>query len=178
MGGDRFAFSLGSSQVGDALPATTLYVIRDAGKGPEPTTLPELFDGASKGVLFGVPGAFSPGCSRTHLPGYVRDFEKIRSEGGEKIVCVAVNDPFVCKAWETSEKAEGKVLVVADPVGELAQALDLVSETYLPIFGNKRLRRFSAVVKDGKIAALNVEPPKGGLSCSLSNVILKQLKEV
>ncbi len=50
--------------------------------------------GAGKTVVFGVPGAFTPGCSATHLPGYVSKSEEIKSKGA-KIVCVSVNDPFV-----------------------------------------------------------------------------------
>lgn len=168
----------GSLQVGDSLPSTTLYAIRSDDKGPEATTLQELFPATGKGILFGVPGAFTPGCTRTHLPGYVRDYDKLKADGVESIVCVSVNDPFVCKAWERSADAESKVIVAADPAGELAEALGLLADKALPVLGNRRCRRFSAIVKDGKIAVLNVEPPEGGLTCSLSNVILQQIKTV
>ena len=62
-----------------------------------------------KVVVFGVPGAFTPGCSKTHLPGYVSRAEEIKGKGIEEIVCVSVNDPFVMEAWGKDQGASGKV---------------------------------------------------------------------
>ena len=59
--------------------------------------------------MFGVPGAFTPGCSKTHLPGYVARAEEIKGKGIEEIVCVSVNDPFVMEAWGKDQGAAGKV---------------------------------------------------------------------
>ena len=58
----------------------------------------ELFIG-KKGMLFGVPGAYTPGCSMTHLPGYLEHFEAIKAKGVDEVACVSVNDPFVMTAW-------------------------------------------------------------------------------
>lgn len=65
-----------------------------------------------KVVLFGVPGAFTPGCSKTHLPGYVEKAEKMKSDGIKEIVCVAVNDPYVMAAWGKEHNAKGKVSLI------------------------------------------------------------------
>ena len=75
---------------------------------PSQVRIAELFAG-KKGVLFGVPGAFTPGCSKTHLPGYVADAEALRSAGAEVVVCVSVNDTFVMGAWGDAHGAAGKV---------------------------------------------------------------------
>ncbi|KAJ8309080.1 hypothetical protein KUTeg_013954 [Tegillarca granosa] len=114
-----------------------------------------------KVVLFGVPGAFTPGCSKTHLPGFVENADKIKAKGVKTIACVSVNDPFVMAEW-------GKV---HDPQGK---ALDLVLNA-APILGNDRCKRFSMVIEDGVVKALNVEPDGTGLTCSLSPEILKNL---
>lgn len=63
---------------------------------------------ASTKMLFNA-GAFTPGCSKTHLPGYVADYEKLTKAGAEVIACVTVNDAFVTAAWGEANGADGKV---------------------------------------------------------------------
>ena len=72
-------------------------------------------------VIFGVPGAFTPGCSATHLPGYVTAAESLKAKGVQEILCVSVNDPFVMAAWGKEQGAEGKVRMLADTCGDLAK---------------------------------------------------------
>lgn len=69
--------------------------------------LRDLFKG-KKGILFAVPGAFTPGCSKTHLPSYVADFEKLKAKGVDVIVCTATNDKYVMHAWGVEQGAQGK----------------------------------------------------------------------
>merc|ERR1711994_619104 len=156
-------------QVGDSIPSVDLF------EGA-PNNKVNLADVCKEGkfIIFGVPGAFTPGCSKTHLPGYIADFDKIKEKGVELIACVAVNDPFVMEAWGKAHGADGKVLMLADTCAELTKALDIELDA-TPILGNVRCQRFSMVVEGGKITAFNVEPDKTGLTCSLSNEILKQI---
>ena len=56
-----------------------------------------------------MPGAFTPGCSKTHLPGYVEAAADLKAKGVNEIVCVSVNDPFVMEAWGKDQAADGKV---------------------------------------------------------------------
>ena len=63
-------------------------------------------------MVFGVPGAFTPGCSKTHLPGYVEKAADIKGQGVQEIVCVSVNDPFVMEAWGRDQGAAGKVGII------------------------------------------------------------------
>lgn len=128
-----------------------------------------------KGVLFGVPGAFTPGCSKTHLPGYVANYEKLKAAGAEVVACVAVNDVFVQDAWGREHGAEGKVRMLADPRAELAKALDIELDL-TDLLGSKRLTRFSAVIEDGVIKTFNLEEG-GALACSLAPDIIKQLQQ-
>ena len=80
-----------SIKVGDKIPAATFKIMGD--KGPRDITTSEIFDG-KKVAFFAVPGAFTPGCSMTHLPGFIIYADKIKARGVDSIVCVAVNDAF------------------------------------------------------------------------------------
>lgn len=131
----------------------------------------DVFKG--KVVVLGVPGAFTPGCSKTHLPGYVAAADAIKAKGVSQIVCVSVNDAFVMKAWEEAQGATGKVRCLADPQAAFVKSLGL--DVDLAVLGGVRSKRFSAIVEDGVIKALNVEPDNTGLTCSLADPIMKQL---
>ncbi|CAL8470163.1 g9705 [Coccomyxa elongata] len=158
-------------KVGDQLPDATVY----EGTPKDAIKIRDLFSG-KKGVLFGVPGAFTPGCSKTHLPGYIADYDKITKAGADLIACVTVNDPFVTAAWGEANGADGKVRMLADPHLELTKGLGLVLDAE-GMLGTKRSKRYSAVVKDNVITHLNVEPDGSGLTCSLAGVVINQLKE-
>lgn len=156
-------------KVGDSLPNVTLF----EGNPGNKVNMAELFAG-KKGVLFAVPGAFTPGCSMTHLPGYVQNFDALKSKGAEIIACVSVNDPFVMEAWGKAHNADGKIRMLADPSGEFAKALD-VELDLAAVLGNMRSQRYSMVVEDGVVKSLNLEPDGKGLTCSLAPEVLSQL---
>jgi|UniRef100_A0A7S4LA67 2-Cys peroxiredoxin 5 len=155
--------------VGDKLPSVELHEGTPAGK----VNIAELCS-SKKVVIFGVPGAFTPGCSKTHLPGYVADADKFKSKGVDELVCVSVNDAFVMAEWGTAQNADGKVRMLADPAAEFTKAigtdLDLTAA-----LGNVRTKRFSMVVEDGTVKAMNVEPDNTGLTCSLAAPLLDTL---
>lgn len=97
--------------------------------------------------------------------------DTIKEKGIDEIVCVAVNDPFVMDAWAKSSGAEGKVRLLADTNAELVKSLGLDVDLTAAL-GSVRSKRFSAIVDDGVIKTLNVEPDNTGTSCSLvSNYI-------
>ncbi|PSN50354.1 Peroxiredoxin-5 [Blattella germanica] len=155
-----FTSTLNMVKVGDKVPGVELYENNPTTK----VNLAELTKG-KKAVIFAVPGAFTPGCSKTHLPGYVSRAEELKKKGVEEIICVSVNDPFVMEAWGKEQKAEGKVRMLADPNATFTKACDL--STDLPPLGGIRSKRYSMVVVDGIIKSLNVEPDGTGLTCSL-----------
>ena len=145
-----------SIQVGDNIPACTMKIMGD--QGPTDISTEELFSG-KKVLLFAVPGAFTPGCSMTHLPGYVVNADKIKAAGVDSIVCMAVNDAFVMDAWGKSQNAE-ELIMLADGNGEFTAALGL--ELDGSGFGlGTRSQRFAMIVDDGKVAHLNVEEGPG-----------------
>jgi peroxiredoxin len=141
--------------VGDPIPEGSFT--RMTAEGPAALGTDELFRG-KKVVLFGVPGAFTPTCSKKHLPGYVQNAEAIKAKGVDTIACMSVNDVFVMDAWGQSQGALGKVLLLADGNGEFTRKLGLELDASKHGMGT-RSKRFSMVVEDGKVVELNVEAP-------------------
>lgn len=157
-------------QVGDTLPAATLTTMTADGPGPVKTD--EYFAGR-KVIVFSVPGAFTPTCSAKHLPGFVEKIDEIKAKGVDDVVCFAVNDAFVMDAWGKSAGADGKVTMLADGNAEFTKALGL--EMDASGFGmGTRSQRFSMIVDDGKVVALNVEEP-GAFHVSSADYALSQL---
>lgn len=143
-------------KVGDKVPASTLKVMGE--KGPTDISTDDIFSG-KKVLLFAVPGAFTPGCSVTHLPGYVVNADKIKAKGVDTIACMSVNDAFVMGAWGQAQNAE-ELLMLADGNGDFTAALGL--ELDGRGFGlGTRSQRFAMIVDDGTITHLNVEPGAG-----------------
>ena len=123
--------------------------------GPAPVSTAQLFAG-KKVVLFSVPGAFTPTCSKKHLPGYVEEADAMKAKGVDLIACMAVNDAFVMDAWGQAHGAAGKVLMLADGNGDVTRQLGLESDFSKYGMG-QRSRRFSMIVEDGVVKQLNVE---------------------
>jgi peroxiredoxin len=143
-------------KAGDKIPKSTLKTMGE--KGPTDITTDEIFAG-KKVLLFAVPGAFTPGCSVTHLPGYVVNADKIKAKGVDSIACMSVNDAFVMGAWGQAQNAE-ELLMLADGNGEFTAALGL--ELDGRGFGlGTRSQRFAMIVEDGTVTHLNVEPGAG-----------------
>ncbi|XP_064399856.1 peroxiredoxin-5, mitochondrial-like [Halichondria panicea] len=155
-------------KVGDELPSVECHEDSPANK----VNMRELFAG-KRGVLFAVPGAFTPGCSKKHLPGYVENADEIKAKGVDVIACVSVNDAFVMAAWGESGGATGKIRMLADTNAEFTKAIDLTLDS--AALGGIRSMRYSMIIDDGRVTALNVEPNGTGLTCSLSNSVLSQL---
>lgn len=156
-------------QVGDSIPQSTLQTM--GGKGPEDIATASIFDG-KKVVIFGVPGAFTPGCSMTHLPGYVVKADEIKAKGVDTIACMAVNDAFVMDAWGNSQNAEA-LLMLGDGNGDFTRALGL--EVDASGFGmGERCKRFAMIVDDGTVTHLAIEPP-GGIVETAAEKILELL---
>ena len=143
-------------KIGDKVPASTLKVMGE--KGPTDISTDDIFSG-KKVLLFAVPGAFTPGCSVTHLPGYVVNADKIKAKGVDTIACMSVNDAFVMGAWGQAQNAE-ELLMLADGNGDFTAALGL--ELDGRGFGlGTRSQRFAMIVDDGTVTQLNVEPGAG-----------------
>ncbi|AEF87454.1 MULTISPECIES: peroxiredoxin [Delftia] len=165
-------------KVGDALPAATLmeYVEVEGNGcsiGPNPVKLPEAAAGKTIAV-FAVPGAFTPTCSAKHVPGFVEQAEAFKAAGVDEIWCLSVNDAFVMGAWARDQKTDGKVRMLADGDAAFAKATGLTLDLNGKGLG-LRSNRYSMLVKDGKVATLNVEGP-GKFEVSDAATLLGQAK--
>jgi 2-Cys peroxiredoxin 5 len=108
------------------------------------------------------------------LPGYIKHASDLKSKGIENIYCVSVNDAFVMTAWGEAQNAGDKVTMLADFKGELAKAMDLNFDA-TGALGGHRFKRFAAVIQDGKVDKLFVEPDTTGLNVSLAENVIKTL---
>ena len=140
-------------KVGDKVPSSVLLVMKDG--QPTPVETDELFKGR-KVALFGVPGAYTPTCSIEHVPSYVKHAAELKAKGVDEIVCVAVNDVFVMDAWGKDQKVGDAVTMAADGSGMFAKATGLELDLVDKGLGVRNLR-FSALIDDGVVKALNVE---------------------
>jgi len=125
-------------------------------------------------VLFAVPGAFTPTCSDQHLPGYVRRADELRAKGVDTVACIAVNDVFVLNAWGDSVGAGDKVVMLGDGNGEFTAAAGL--ELDGRAFGlGTRSQRYAAILEDGVVRQLMVEPDPLAVTVSSVDTVLNAL---
>ncbi|MFC7301957.1 peroxiredoxin [Cognatiluteimonas weifangensis] len=155
-------------QAGDRLPEATLQRIRE---GIETVDTRNLFDGR-KMVIFGVPGAFTPTCSEKHLPGFVEHFDRFRDKG-IGVACLAVNDPFVMRAWGEHQHVPDELLMLADGNGDFTRALGLEMDASAYGMG-MRSRRFAIYAEDGVARQVFVEAP-GEFRVSSAEHVLSQI---
>lgn len=165
-------------KVGESLPAATLMEFVEVegngrGLGPNPVDVTEACAGKTI-ALFALPGAFTPTCSARHVPGYLENFAAFKEAGVDEIWCVSVNDAFVMGAWARDQQTEGKVRMLGDGSAEFSHAVGLTLDLTARGMG-VRSNRYSMLLKDGKVASLNVEGP-GKFEVSDAATLLAQAK--
>ena len=159
------------AKVGDRIPDVDVRVLNADG-APEVVKTGDVL-GSGKVVLFAVPGAFTPGCSKVHLPGYVANADDLKAKGVTTIACVAVNDAWTMGAWAESQGAGDKIVMLADGNGDFAEAMDLVMDG-TGIGLGKRSKRYAAVIEDGVITSLDVEEP-GKMEVSTCEAVIQKV---
>lgn len=158
-------------KVGDKLPAFTFLTPTKDGGRTEITT-DQVFAG-KKVILVAVPGAFTPTCSKTHVPGFIQKFDEIRAKGVDAIAVTAVNDAYVLGAWRDALGAGDKITFLADGAAAFATELGLNLDPS-PSMG-VRSRRYAAIVEDGVVTELQVEEKSSEATCSAAPSILDKL---
>jgi len=165
-------------KVGDKLPTGNLQEFVEV-EGNGCSIGPNSFDVAKSTAgktvaIFGLPGAFTPTCSAKHVPGYVEKADALAAAGVDEIWCVSVNDAFVMGAWGREQKSAGKVRMMADGSADFTKATGLTLDLTTRGMG-LRSNRYSMLVVDGVVKALNVEGP-GKFEVSDADTLLAQAK--
>ena len=155
---------------GDKVPDIKVTVPGDDGM-PQPAQTGELL-GTGRVVLFAVPGAFTPGCSNTHMPGYVVKYDDLKANGVDTVACISVNDAWVMHAWGNDQNA-GEIQMIADGNGDFAKAMGLEMDG--SAFGlGLRSQRYAVIIDDGVVTKLLVEPGPG-VDVSSAETVLANL---
>jgi glutaredoxin/glutathione-dependent peroxiredoxin len=165
-------------KIGDSIPASTLMEYSEVeGNGCSigPNAVDVVKASAGKTIaLFALPGAYTPTCSAKHVPGYVESFSDLKAAGVDEIWCVSVNDAFVMGAWARDQKTGAKVRMLADGSADFTKATGLTLDLTSRGMG-LRSNRYSMLIKDGKVATLNIEGP-GKFEVSDAATMLAQAK--
>ena len=157
-------------KVGDKIPSVTLRFLTT--EGMQSVSSDEFFAG-KRVAVFGLPGAYTRTCSSRHLPGYVTNAEALKKKGIDAVACVSVNDAFVMDAWGKDHGAPGKVVMLGDGSAELTEALGLSIDRTSAGMGI-RSQRYSMIVDNGVVTALNIEP-SGEYGVSSAEAMLEKL---
>ena len=150
-------------KVGEKLPSSELFYL-DQNNDVKKVDILDLCKD-NKTIILGMPGAFTKTCSALHLPGYIKNFELANKKGISKIVCIAVNDPNVMKAWGENQNAGTKIFMAGDPFLKFTKAIGAEvdkSEKGLGIRSN----RYTMLVDNDKV--IKIEEEKETATCKLS----------
>ena len=148
--------------IGEQIPDVTLMTMIDG--APAEVSSREIL-GQGTVVLFAVPGAFTPGCSRVHLPGYTEHAQELAGKGVDRIACISVNDVWVMDAWGEAHDVTGRITMLADGLAEFTKAVGLEIDVPRNALG-LRSQRYAMVIKDGVVQDLLLE--ENGLSVANS----------
>ena len=156
-------------KVGDRLPSAKFRVMSP--EGPAWKNSDDIFKG-KKVALFSMPGAFTGTCHRQHMPTIVGNIDALKAKGVDTIAVTTVNDAFVLGEWKKATGGD-KVEFLGDGNAEFAKAIDLAADMGAAGMGT-RGRRYSMLVDDGVVKAVNVDEP-GKFEVSSGDKLLQQL---
>lgn len=134
-------------KVGDELPDVVLFEGKPDYAEPEEHPFKAHIQGKTI-VLFGIPGAFTPSCSKAHLPSFIEHYDELKAAGVDLVICTATNDPFVMVAWaQASGVKPGTIKMLSDKDAKLCTALGLAISSD----AHTKTQRYALVAKDGKV---------------------------
>jgi 2-Cys peroxiredoxin 5 len=158
----------GHIQTGDRLPAVRLAELDRDEIRARPAQ--DIF-GGKRAVIVGVPGAFTPVCSRLHLPRFIELAPSMLASGFDMIACVAPNDPWTLAVWSRELDPEDRIRFLSDGNREFGRACGL-SSTYKEHFLGESFLRFSMIVANCVVERLNVERSPLEVTCSSADACM------
>ena len=157
--------------IGDRIPSVDIRLMVDG--VPAIESAAEVL-GRGQVVLFAVPGAFTPGCSTRHLPGYIERAAEISARGVDTIACISVNDVFVMDAWGKAHGVAETFAMLADPDAAFTRAIGM--EIDASAFGlGVRSKRYAMVISDGVVTTLLEEENGLSIMNSTAECVLERL---
>ena len=155
---------------GDKLPDAKVFIFD---QNPKETSIKEIV-GEDKVIIFGLPGAFTPTCSAKHLPGFIASSDQLKAKDIKRVICIAVNDPFVMDAWGRAHNVQNKILMVgdynADFTKKIGAELDL-NKRGLGI----RSSRYTMLIEKEKIVKISKEEVAGKCESTAAENFLREI---
>ncbi len=150
-------------KVGDKLPSSEIFYI-DYNNDLKKVDILNICKN-NKTIILGMPGAFTKTCSALHLPGYIKNLDLALAKGITKIICIAVNDPNVMKAWGESQNVGNNILMAGDPFLKFTKSIGAEVDKSAKGLGI-RSNRYTMLVEDDVLK--KVEEEKETAICELS----------
>ena len=150
-------------KVNDYIPEAQIYILKDG--EPKEQSIKETL-GNSKILLFGLPGAYTSTCSKFHLPGYVKNAEKLKAKGVNRIFCISVNDPHVMNAWGEANNVGNNITMLADPYLSFTKSIGAEVDRKSKGMGI-RSSRYTMIIENMKV--LNIQEEEETKSCGISS---------
>ncbi|MGA1112108.1 MAG: peroxiredoxin [Candidatus Pelagibacter sp.] len=153
----------------EIVPNSEVFIIENS--NPVQKKIEEFLKN-KKAIIFGLPGAYTSVCSAKHLPGYIKNYEKIREKGIDLVICISVNDPFVMNAWGKENNVGDKILMVGDPFLNFTKAIGAEVDKSARGLGI-RSNRYTMLVDNLKVIKLQEEEDTGACEISAAENFLE-----
>ena len=156
---------------GDKLPEAKVFIININKEHEHKEISTSEILNKDKIILFGLPGAFTPGCSKKHLPSFLESAKKIKEKNIKKVFCISINDPFVMEAWGKNYNLKDELTLLSDVKGDFTKVIG--AEFNWRGWGS-RSKRYTMLLESGVVKKLVVEEGKCELTAAEN--FLKEIK--
>ena len=148
---------------GDKLPDVKVFVINMNKEYEHKEISTSEILNKDKIILFGLPGAFTPGCSKKHLPSFLESTKKLKEKNIRKVFCISINDPFVMEAWGKSYNLKDELTLLADVKGDFTKS---IGAGFNWRGWGSRSNRYTMLLESGVVKKLIVEEGKCELTAA------------